>query len=212
VTKADGRIPRTFRLRDWVELTPAFLQIASFASRKVGLAEACCNQDLREGRLRAALVANGVIKMLPEPSYWLSRPVRAPQVPAEGVRVEPYEEGTWFIWKADLDAEYPTNPTTPAVVADRQLDAAGESAPSQSLRQPPPAVGARPEKRRGGPQSDRLDPVVRALYPPGGLPEPGRFTKPEIVRDVCAALKANGVKDNDMPDRKTILRKVGLLK
>jgi hypothetical protein len=53
--------------------------------------------------------------------------------------------------------------------------------------------------------------VVRELYPPNGLPQPGRFTKPEIVRDVCAALKAKGVKDSEMPKRNTILRKVGLL-
>jgi hypothetical protein len=66
------------------------------------------------------------IKLL-EPSYWQQRTVCAPQIPAEGVRVEPYEEGQFYIWRADLDEEYPITPVT---AADRQRYAEGGSEPA----------------------------------------------------------------------------------
>ena len=124
MTEAETRIARTFRPRDWVPLTTAFIRIMSFVDGRADLALACINRDLREEVLHAALVASdGTIKMLFEGSDWQRRTVHAPHIPAEGVRVEPYEEGRFFIWRADLDKEYPTNP---ASAADRQ--------------QPPPAA------------------------------------------------------------------------
>jgi hypothetical protein len=41
---------------------------------------------------------------------WEQRTVCAPLNPAEGVRVEPYEEGDWLIRRAGLNEWYPTNP------------------------------------------------------------------------------------------------------
>jgi hypothetical protein len=130
MTEAEIRIARTFHPCDWVELTPAFLRIRSFAGGRTGLALACINRDLREERLRAALVrTDGTIKMLLEAPDWQQRTVCAPHIPAEGVRVEPYEEGCFFIWRADLDEWYSANPATPATPADRQLCAEGGSEP-----------------------------------------------------------------------------------
>jgi hypothetical protein len=142
VTKAEIRIAQTFRPRDWVPLKSAFLRIMSLVDGKADLAHACINRDLREGRLRAVLVAfDGTIKSLLEPSYWQQRTVRAPHIPAEGVTVEPYEEGHFFIWCADLDEEYPITPVT---AADRQRYAEGGSQPAACaeesiLEQAPPA-------------------------------------------------------------------------
>jgi hypothetical protein len=106
VTKAEIRIAQ-IRPRHLVLLTPAFLRIMSFVGK--ALAHAYINQDLREERLRAVLVAfDGTIKRLLEPSYWQQRSVHAPLNPAEGVTVKPSEEeGQFFIWRADLDEEYP---------------------------------------------------------------------------------------------------------
>lgn len=103
--------PRIAHLRDWVPLTPAFLRVMSFVNGRVDRAQARINRDLREERLHAALVAlDGTIKMLLGGTDWEQRTVCAPLNPAEGVRVEPYEEGDWFIRRAGLNEWYPTNP------------------------------------------------------------------------------------------------------
>ena len=131
MTEAETRIARTFRARDWMPLTPAFIRIMSFVDGRADLALACINRDLLEGQLRAALVApDGTIKMQLEASDWQQRAVHAPHNPAEGVRVEPYEDGRFFIWRADLDREYPTNPASPATPSDQQLHAEGGSEPA----------------------------------------------------------------------------------
>jgi len=134
VTNDERRIARIFRARDWIPLTDAFLRIMPFAGNKVAGAEGCINQGLQQGWLHAALVSFDctTIKKHFEPSDWQQqsdgqqRRVRAPLRPAEGVRVEPYEEGLWFIWCVEFDAEYPMNPAMPATTAaaaaaDRQL-------------------------------------------------------------------------------------------
>jgi hypothetical protein len=98
-----------------------------FADGKVGLAEMFINRDLREGRLHAVSMAlDGTLRLL-DGSYWQQRNVRAPLIPEEGVRVDPSEEGRYFILRAGLDEWYPANPATPATPADRQLCAEGRS-------------------------------------------------------------------------------------
>jgi len=67
------------------------------------------------------------------------------------------------------------------------------------------------KKQRRGPQRDRLEPVVCELYGPSGV-APDHIPNPKIIKDVTVALKANGLKDTEMPDRKTILRRVGRMK
>ena len=123
---------------------PAFIRIVSFVDGRVDLALACINRDLREGRLHAALVApDGTIKMRLAASDWQRRTVHAPHNPAEGVGVEPYEEGRFFIWRADLDREYPTNPVPPASAPDQQLHAvASPSRRRAPSRQPSHTQGA----------------------------------------------------------------------
>ena len=162
-----------FHQRDWVELTPAFRRIMSFVDEGTARARAralvCINRDLLEKRLRAVLVAsdNTIIKMLETPD-WQGRTVCSPLNPAEGVWVEPpFEEGRVCIWRADLDEWYSTHPATPAVAADRQLSAAGESEPSQSSqakRQPqqpspvtqPKRKPKRKPRRKAGPGRERI--------------------------------------------------------
>ena len=127
------------------------------------------------------------IETLLEASDWQQRTVHAPLNPAEGVRVEPYEEGHWFIVRADPHKEYPTNPATPASAADRQLYAGGEPEPSQSPqaepRQLPPAA----------PDMDIPAPVTSAMLPPAeGSPPP--------AREAAAALASNAeVGPEDQP-------------
>jgi hypothetical protein len=173
MNEAETRIARTFRPRDWVPLTAAFIRIMSFVDGRADLALACINRDLREEVLHAALVASdGTIKMLLEGSDWQRRTVHAPHIPAEGVRVEPYEEGRFFIWRADLDKGYPTNPATPAAAADRQLYAAGGSEPSQSPQAEHEAAAAPTSNAEVGPQHQPAAPVIADPAPAAGAAPP----------------------------------------
>jgi hypothetical protein len=162
------------RRHDLVLLTPAFLRIMSFVGK--ALARECINQDLREERLRAVLVASdGTIKRLLEPSYWQQRAVRAPHIPAEGVTVEPYEEGHFFIWGADLDEEYPVT------AADRQRYAEGGSEPAaraeESIPEQAPPAEPPPEPKLAPPtEPEARTEVVKALQI--GPPE-----SPETVQE-----------------------------
>jgi hypothetical protein len=173
VTKDEIRITQ-IRRHDLVLLTPAFLQIMSFVGK--ALAQAYINQDLREGRLRAVLVAfDGTIKRLLEPSYWQQRAVRAPLIPVEGVTVEPYEEGQFFIWRADLDEEYPVT------AADRQRYAEGGSEPAaraeKSIPEQAPPAEPPPEPKPAPPtEPEARTEVVKALQI--GPPE-----SPETVQE-----------------------------
>jgi hypothetical protein len=130
---------QAFRPRDWISLTPTLLRIMTFVGADLALAR--INQDLREGRLRAALVApDGTSKML-DAADWQQRTVCAPLIPAEGVRVAPHEEGRWFIWRADLDEHYPI--TTAALLSASAQDrepspSAAEADAPLSAAEPPP--------------------------------------------------------------------------
>jgi hypothetical protein len=120
--------------RDWVELTPAFLQIMSFideggARARVRALE-YINRDLLEERLLAALVAsdNTIIKMLKRPDFQ-GRTVCSPLNPAEGVWIEPpFEEGQRVcIGRASLDERYSTHleiaeKAEPSAVADHESE------------------------------------------------------------------------------------------
>jgi hypothetical protein len=168
VTKAEIRIAQTFRPRDWVPLKSAFLRIMSLVDGKAALAHTCINRDLSERRLRAVLVAfDMTIERLLEPSDWQQRTVRAAHIPAEGVWVEPYEEGHFFIWRADLDEEYPITPVT---AADRQRYAEGGSEPA-----------ARAEESILEQASPAEPPPEPKLAPP---------TEPEVRTEVAEASSA----------------------
>jgi hypothetical protein len=169
VTKAEIRIAQTFRQRDWVPLRPAFLRIMSMCDGKANLARTYINRDLREGQLRAVLVAfdGTTIKKLLEPSDWQQRAVRAAHIPAEGVWVEPYEEGYFHIWRADLDEEYPITPVT---AANRERYAEGGSEPA-----------ARTEESIPGQAPPAEPPPEPKLAPP---------TEPEVRTEVAEASSA----------------------
>src|SRR5262245_16810431 len=64
------------------------------------------------------------------------------------------------------------------------------------------------KQRRRSPQKYLLEPVVRELYPPGGIAPEG-ITNPQIVQAIGKALRVRGVLDKDIPKRKAILRRVG---
>jgi hypothetical protein len=130
---------QAFRPRDWISLTPTLLRIMTFVGADLALAR--IEQDLREGRLRAALVApDGTLKML-DAADWQQRTVCAPLIPAEGVRVEPYEEGRWFVWRADLDEHYPTATATPLSTTPQDRQPSTSAAEADA---PPPAPPAEP--------------------------------------------------------------------
>ena len=76
------------------------------------LALACLNRDLLSGQLGSALVQispdSKETMTLLKPSDWRQRTVQAPWNPEEGVGVEPYVAGHYFVWRVDLDKWYPT--------------------------------------------------------------------------------------------------------
>jgi len=173
------------RRHDLVLLTPAFLRIMSFVGK--ALAHAYIKQDLREERLRAVLVASdGTIKRLLEPSYWQQRAVRAPHIPAEGVTVEPYEEGHFFIWGADLDEEYPVT------AADRQRYAEGGSEPAARAEESRLELVPADESNAASPKPKQPAPTKKTKNRTGGRgPKPGAVKRyapddralfPEILR------------------------------
>jgi hypothetical protein len=128
---------QAFRPRDWISLTPTLLRIMTFVGADLALA--CINQDLREGRLRAALVApDGTLKIL-DATDWQQRTVHAPLIPAEGVRVAPHEEGRWFIWRADLDEHYPIATTAPLSTGAQNREPSPSAAEADAPLSAPPA-------------------------------------------------------------------------
>jgi hypothetical protein len=172
MTEAATRIARTFHPRDWVEFTLAFLRIRSFVGGRNDLALACITRDLREERLHAALVGlDGTIKMLLKGSDWQQRTVCAPLIPEEGVSVDPYEEGRYFIWRAGLDERYPTSPATPATPVDRQLCAEGGSEQVARAEKMEPATGIAGTSQPPLPLKDWLPKAVNAHVKASDVPD-----------------------------------------
>jgi hypothetical protein len=171
------KTPLPFSPRDWVPLKDALLRIMSITGSR-DLALACLNRDLRSGQLGSGLVPpDGKAMMIPlEPSDWRQRTVHAPLNPEEGVGVEPYVAGQWFVRRVDLDKWYPT-PTTMA-----QSDDTASS---------PPTTLA-PEKQKPGikpfndwPNRFLAPEMVRVAYETPGLLR----DRPELVRHVRKFLK-----------------------
>ena len=151
--------PPTFHPRDWAPLQDAVLQLISLVGGKRDLGLVMINRYLRSGQLAGALVAPDGTLTLFSRTDWERRTVHAPLNPAEGVRVEPYEAGYYFVRRAGL-AEL-TSPATPATPADRQLHAAGASEPAapaeESMPEPAPAVEPEP-----APPSPQVEPTPPA--------------------------------------------------
>jgi hypothetical protein len=159
----------TFFPHEWVQLTPAFSRIMSNV-RGRDLALACLNRDLRSGRLRSARVhSDGTMTPL-NPSDWEQLTVEAPKLnPEEGVRVDPYVPGDYFVRRVDLDKCCPT------------------AAPQSDDTESSPPTRPAPEKQKPGikpfkdwPNRLLAPEMVRVAYETPDLLR----DRPELVRHV----------------------------
>jgi hypothetical protein len=169
--------PLTFHLRDWVPLQDAVLQVISLVGGKRDLGLEISNRYLRSGQLESALVApDGTMKLF-EASDWERRTVHAPHNPAEGVRVEPYEAGHYFVRRAGLAKL--TSPATPTTPTDRQLYA--ESGSESAAREPkpaPPSPQVEPEPPPEEPEQQR--PPLLLLPDEPQFEEPRKWRPKEV--------------------------------
>jgi hypothetical protein len=141
----------------WISLTEALLRILAFVDGKVGLALARINQDLRDGRLEVGRVVLGATMIAPiEASDWERLTVCAPLLnPAEGVRVDPYEPGHYFVRRAGLDRHYPT------------------AAMMAAMPPPGPTPAGRAETEATRWARDPVIARMKVYWPPHGLRPPG---------------------------------------
>ena len=125
--KLDNPLPETtqappassiFDPRYWLPLTRAFGQFMSIIEAR-DHAQICINRDLHEGQLRLLLVAPDGTTWEPDASERQKLTVHAPHNFEEGVRIEPYHEGRWYVCRCDL-AKLTTIPATPATPTDRR--------------------------------------------------------------------------------------------
>jgi hypothetical protein len=166
-----------FSPHEWVPLRAALRRVMSITeSREPALFY--LNRDLRSGRLASGLVPHDdkAMIILLEPSDWRQRTVHAPLNPEEGIGVEPYVDGDFYVRRVDLDKWYPTPTTTD------QSDDTESSLPTT------PA----PEKQKPGikpfkdwPNRFLSPEMVRVAYETPGLLR----DRPELVRHVRKFLK-----------------------
>jgi hypothetical protein len=171
MTEADPRIAQTFQPRDWAPLRDAVLQVISLVGEDRGLGLALINRYLRSGLLELALVApDGTMTRFPKTDCE-QRTVHAPHHPAEGVRVEPYEAGRYFVGRAGLAKLTSLAPR--ATAADRQL--------------PPPAPKKRSRKKttHGGTQTRRATAVLNRIFPEGRYPDEDEMAWPDVWIMFC---------------------------
>jgi len=196
--------PLTFSPHEWEPLPTAFDRIMSvFLTRNRTLFY--LNRDLRSGRLRSARVqiSDGKKTMtLLSHSDWEQLTVHTSILdPIEGVRVDPYVPGEYFVCRVDLDKWYPIA-ATPTMTAAHQSDQ------------------ARPPERRRGPVTTHdwhsidgeiarrcIDPKTgRVLVPKSERmlarqmlawcqekyeKEPAESEMREAVKAICAALRSH---------------------
>jgi hypothetical protein len=163
--------PPTFHPHEWSTLQDEVLRVIALVGGKRELGLAIVNRDLRSGLLEGTLVAPDGTPTPLSRTDWERRTVHAPHNPAEGVRVEPYEAGYYFVRRAGLAGS--TSPATPAATADGQLYAAGGSEPSQSPQAEREAAAAptsdaeiRPEDQLPPTQSADPAPAPKSEDPP----------------------------------------------
>jgi hypothetical protein len=173
-----------------VALKAALLRIISITgSRDRGLSS--LNRGLRSGRLRSANVQRSPdgseLVTRHDPSYWEQRAVGAPQNPEEGVWVEPYEAGDFYVRAVDLDKFA----GTPKMAADPQSDDIGS--PKRRRGQAVPkhqraadAAGT-PTRRRQSLRQEMLEAILNRYYPQG-VPE--NTSTSAVEQQVADAWKA----------------------
>ena len=194
-------VPPTFHPHEWTPLQDEVLQVISRVGGERGLGLVIINRDLRSGLLEGALVTPDGMMTLFSRTDWECRTVHAPHNPAEGVRVEPYEPGRYFVRRAGLAGS--ASPATPAAAADRQLYAAGGSEPSQSPQAEHETAAAPTSNAEVGPQHQQTEPGELACTSSPGSFGRGSIGSPAYVRDEPAGMvgrfsdpgKTNRVRD-----------------
>jgi hypothetical protein len=187
---------------DWVPLKAALLRLISITgSRDRGLSS--LNRGLRSGRLGSANVQSSPdgseLVTVHDPSYWEQHSVGAPLNPEEGVWVEPYEAGDFYVRAVDLDkfAGTPTTATAP------QSDDIGS--PRRRRGQ---AVRKRPKRQTS--LQEILGIILDREYPNG---VPKSTATSAVWQKVAAAWKgecqAHGRKLSEAPSPDTIDRRLG---
>jgi hypothetical protein len=179
---------------DWVALKAALLRLISITgSRDRGLSS--LNRGLRSGRLRSANVQSSPdgseLMTRHDPSYWEQRVVGAPLNPEEGVWVEPYEAGDFYVRAVDLNKF-----------------AGGKDDIGSPKRRRKKAVRKRPKRQTS--LQEILGIILDREYP-NGVPE---STATSAVRQKVAAAwkeecKAHKRKLSEAPSPDTIDRRLG---
>jgi hypothetical protein len=171
-----------FSPRDWVPLKAALVRIISITgSRDRGLFY--LNRDLRSGRLRSAKVqisnGNEMVTRF-NPSDWEQRTVEAALNPEEGVRVEPYEDGYFYVRAVDLDKHYPPAGTSTMTAAPQSDNAESSPTPAPEKQAP----GIKPLK--DWPNRLLAPEIVRVAYETPDL----LLDRPELVKHIRNFLAA----------------------
>jgi hypothetical protein len=177
--KLDNPLPETtqappvspiFDPRYWVPLTRAFGQFMSIIEAR-DHALICINRYVQEGQLRLLLEAPDGTTWEPDASERQKLTVHAPHNFEEGVRIEPYHEGRWYVCRCDL-AKLTTIPATPAARAEAGLAPAGappaEPASSGSPLTEPPRS---PQSPQAEPVSPGTETGQEESPPPGKQPD-----------------------------------------
>jgi hypothetical protein len=143
-----------FSPHEWVPLKAALRRIMSIIESRDD-ALFYLNRDLRNGRLRSALVEispdGKETRTLLNPSDWQQRTVKAALNPEEGVWVEPYVDGRWLGRGVDLDKWYPA--ATATMTAAPQSD--DVQTPKPRRRKPGPKV-KKDWRRHVAAEADRI--------------------------------------------------------
>jgi hypothetical protein len=178
----------------WVQLKAALLRIMSITGSR-DLALFYLNRDLRSGRLGSLLVESDGKETLLD---WQQRTVQAPFNPEEGVGVEPYVDGHFYVRAVDLYKHY-----TPTMTAAPQSD---DIRPPE--RRAADASGTR--KRRQSLLQEILEVILRRYYPQG---VPANTSTSAVQQKVAAAWKqecqSRGCKPTVPPNWDTIARRLG---
>jgi hypothetical protein len=165
--------------REWAAREEAFDRIMIYA-RERNLAGRQLNRDLRNGRLRSAVVqsspdGNDTEKLL-KPSDWEQWTVLVPSLRVDGW--DPNVVAQLFVWRVDLDNRYPIPATSTAAQSD-DTESASPTTPAPEKQTP----GIKPFK--DWPNRFLAPEIVRVAYETPDL----LWDRPELVRHVRKFLK-----------------------
>jgi hypothetical protein len=135
--------------------------------------------------------------------------VGAPQNPEEGVWVEPYEAGDFYVRAVDLDKFAGTPTMTAASQADDIQPLKRRRGQAVPKHQRAADAAGTPERRKPLRQ-EMLEDILRHRYPKDVPPD---MSTADVERAVAAAWKPEcqrrGIKPTDAPSYDTIARRLG---